>query len=45
VEYTLEPVSSSSSLKKWREKEAVKAIYIDRSVVLVDEGRDIFGDI
>ncbi|KAH9960883.1 Metallo-dependent phosphatase-like protein [Russula dissimulans] len=46
VEYTLEPVlSSSSSEKKWREQEVVKAIYIDRSVVLVDEGRDILGDI
>jgi hypothetical protein len=46
VEYTLEGVpSSSSSEKKWREKEVVKAVYVDRSVVLVDEERDIFGDI
>ncbi|KAI0300881.1 Metallo-dependent phosphatase-like protein [Russula brevipes] len=45
VEYALEPVPSSSSLgKKWREQEVVRAIYIDHSVVLVDETRDIFGD-
>jgi hypothetical protein len=43
VEYTLEDVPSSE--KKWREKEVVKAVYVDRSVVLVDEERDIFGDI
>lgn len=47
VEYTLENVPSSSSPEKnkWREKEVVKAVYVDRSVVLVDEERDIFGDI
>jgi hypothetical protein len=32
-------------LKKWREKEIVRALYPDRSVVLVDEERDVFGDI
>jgi len=31
--------------KKWREKEIVKAMYIDGSVILVDSERDIFGDI
>jgi hypothetical protein len=47
VEYTLENVPSSSSSEKnnWREKEVVKALYVDRSVILVDEERDIFGDI
>lgn len=47
VEYTLESVPSSSSSEKnrWREKEVVKAMYVGRSVVLVDEERDIFGDI
>jgi len=45
VEYTLENVPSSSSEKKWTEKEVVKAVYVDNSVVLVDEARDIFGDI
>lgn len=47
VEYTLEnvPSSSSSEKNKWREKEVVKAVYVDRSVVLVDEERDIFADI
>jgi hypothetical protein len=48
VEYTLEsvPSASSSEENRWREKEVVKAVYIDRSaVVLVDEERDIFGDI
>jgi hypothetical protein len=39
------PVPSSSSLKKWSEKEIVKAVYLDRSVVLVEEERDVFGDI
>jgi len=40
------PVPSSvSSEKKWREKEIVKAMYIDGSVSLVDEERVIFGDI
>jgi hypothetical protein len=40
------PVPSASSLlKEWREKEIVRAVYLDRSVVLVDEERDIFGDI
>jgi len=45
VEYILENVPSTSSEKKWTEKEVVKALYVDRSVVLVDEVRDIFGDI
>jgi len=46
VEYTLEnDPSSSSSQKKWKEKEVVRAMYVDRSEVLVDEVRDIFGDI
>jgi len=46
IEYTLVPVPSASSLlKEWREKEIVRAVYLDRSVVLVDEERDIFGDI
>jgi len=45
IEYTLVPVSSSSSLKKWSEKEIVRAVYLDRSVALVDEERDVFGDI
>jgi hypothetical protein len=44
VEYTLEDVTSSSE-KRWREKEVVTAMYVDRSVVLVDEERDILGDI
>jgi len=45
MKYTLVPVPSSSSLKEWREKEIVRAVYLDRSVVLVDEERDVFGDI
>jgi len=47
VEYTLEnvPSSSSSEKNKWRENEVVKAVYVDRSVVLVDEERYIFGNI
>jgi hypothetical protein len=46
IEYTLVPVrSSSSSEKKWREKEIVRAVYIDRSAILVDEERDVFGDL
>jgi hypothetical protein len=45
VEYTLENDPSSSSQKKWKEKEVVKAVYIDRAEVLVDDVRDIFGDI
>jgi hypothetical protein len=39
------PSSSSLEKNKWREKEVVKAMYVDRSVVLVDEERDIFGDV
>ena len=45
VEYSLENVPSSSSEKKWTEREVVEAVYVDHSVVLVDEVRDIFGDI
>lgn len=45
VEYTLEPIISSSSSNKWREQEVVMAIYADRTVILVDEERDILGDI
>jgi hypothetical protein len=45
VEYTLEDAPSSSSEKKWTEREVVKAVYVGHSVVLVDEVRDIFGDI
>ncbi|KAI9511831.1 Metallo-dependent phosphatase-like protein [Russula earlei] len=45
VEYSLKPVlPPSSSEKQWREQEVVKAIYLDHSVILVDEERDIFGD-
>jgi predicted ribosome quality control (RQC) complex YloA/Tae2 family protein len=36
--------SSASSEKKWREKEIVKALYLDGSVILVDEERDILDD-
>ncbi|KAH8994987.1 Metallo-dependent phosphatase-like protein [Lactarius akahatsu] len=42
VEYTLKLVSSSE--KRWREREVVKALYVDHSVTLVDEERDVFGD-
>jgi hypothetical protein len=47
VEYILEDVRSSSSSEKnkLREKEVVKAVYVNRTVVLVDEERDIFGNI
>jgi hypothetical protein len=46
IEYALKPVSSpSSSEKKWREQEIVKAIYPDHSMILVDEQRDVFSDI
>ena len=47
MEYILEDVRSSSSSEKnkLREKEVVKAVYVNRTVVLVDEERDIFGDI
>ncbi|KAI0303718.1 Metallo-dependent phosphatase-like protein [Multifurca ochricompacta] len=48
VEYTLKPVQSSSpssSEKKWREREVVKAVYPSHFVTLVDEERDVFGDI
>jgi len=46
VEYTLKPIPLlSSSEKKWREREVVKALYVDHSVILVDEERDIFGDV
>jgi hypothetical protein len=47
VEYILKEVRSSTSSEKnrWREKEVVKAVYVNRTVVLVDEERDIFGDI
>jgi len=45
IDYTLTPVPSSSSEKKWREQEVVRAVYVDHSVILVDEGRDVFGDI
>jgi hypothetical protein len=45
IEYTLEDAPSSSSEKKWTEREVVRAVYVDHSVVLVDEVRDIFGDI
>ena len=44
VEFTLENAPSSSE-KKWTEREVVRAVYVDRSEVLVDEVRDIFGDI
>jgi len=45
VEYILENVPSPSSEKKWTEKEVVKAVHLDHSVILVDEVRDIFGNI
>ena len=46
VEYSLEDIPSSSSLEKmWKEKEVVKAVYVNSTVVLVDEDREIFGDI
>lgn len=45
IDYTLTPVPSSSSEKKWREREVVRAVYLDHSEFLVDEERDVFGDI
>jgi len=45
IEYTLKPVPPlSSSEKKWREREVVKALYVDHSVMLVEEEREVFGD-
>jgi len=45
VGYTLKPVPlASSSEKNWRIREVVKAFYVDHSVMLVDEERDVFGD-
>jgi hypothetical protein len=46
IEYTLKPVPSpSSSEKKWREQEIVKALYADHSAILVDEQRDVYSDV
>jgi hypothetical protein len=45
IDYSLKPAPSSSSEKKWREREVVKALYVNHSVILVEEERDAFGDI
>ncbi|KAI0319218.1 Metallo-dependent phosphatase-like protein [Amylostereum chailletii] len=44
VEYSLRPLSKSSTSRRWRETEVVTALYgSGEEVVLVDEGRDVYG--
>ncbi|KAI0359849.1 Metallo-dependent phosphatase [Trametes cingulata] len=45
VTYTLTPLADpSSNEQKWREKEVVKALYVDREVVLASDEREVVGD-
>ncbi|KAI0833487.1 Metallo-dependent phosphatase [Trametes gibbosa] len=46
VTYTLTPVSggADASKKKWVEKEVVKALYVDREVLLASDVREVVGD-
>ncbi|KAI0635943.1 Metallo-dependent phosphatase [Trametes polyzona] len=47
VTYTLTPTSHSSDAaeQKWTEKELVKAVYVDREVVLASDEREVVGDL
>ena len=45
VTYTLSPAPSDESGQKvWTEKEVVKALYVDREVVLAEDERAVVGD-
>ncbi|KAI0331904.1 hypothetical protein GY45DRAFT_1321712 [Cubamyces sp. BRFM 1775] len=46
VTYTLTPTSefTDAETQRWTEKEVVKALYVDREVVLAEDERDVVGD-
>ena len=46
VSYTLTPTSefTDAETQKWTEKEVVKALYVDREVVLAEDEREVVGD-
>ena len=45
ITYTLTPISDDASGDKaWTEKEVVKALYVDREVVLAEDERKVVGD-
>ncbi|KAI8980195.1 Metallo-dependent phosphatase [Trametes punicea] len=46
VAYTLTPLTPSSDAReqKWKEREVIKALYVDREVILADDEREIIGD-
>ena len=47
IDYSLSPVpelSVDSNRKIWMEREVVKAIYVDREVILANDEQEITGD-
>ncbi|KAI9063706.1 Metallo-dependent phosphatase [Trametes sanguinea] len=46
VTYTLTPVSPADDAaeQRWQEREVVKALYVDREVVLAEDEREVVGD-
>lgn len=45
VEYSLTPAANDASgEKKWTETETVKALYLDREVVLAEDQREVVGN-
>ena len=45
VEYSLTPAANDASgEKKWTETEIVKALYLDREVVLAEDQREVVGN-
>ncbi|RPD60099.1 Metallo-dependent phosphatase [Lentinus tigrinus ALCF2SS1-7] len=44
VTYTLTPADDASGEKKWTETEVVKALYLDKEVVLAKDEREVVGD-
>ena len=47
ITYTLTPLSGghAGDEKKWKEREVVTALYIDREVVLADDTREFVGEL
>lgn len=46
IHYTLTPVGNAEHPReqRWKEREIVSALYVDRRDVLIDEEREVVGD-
>ncbi|KAJ7104021.1 Metallo-dependent phosphatase-like protein [Mycena belliarum] len=44
IHYTFTPIDDAKGAPRWREREVVSALYVDRQETIVDEEREVVGD-